>query len=99
MNSAWVLNTHIVVDQALVEFGKLVNSVIFYQCFFNKQHNIRLIDVHQFHELSHQFFISLHATSSFDEHNVKLFVSCLLQCFFSNDRGINPVTSFIKWNI
>jgi hypothetical protein len=66
VNCSWVFNTDSKVNQTLVEFGQLVNRVITDESFTHKQHDVGLVDVNEFRQLSHQLFISLHATRGID---------------------------------
>lgn len=45
INCSRVLNAYCEVNQTLVELSQLVNSVVSYESFAHKQHDIRLINV------------------------------------------------------
>ena len=60
------------VDECLIELSQLIDSVISYQGFSNKEHNVWRVDMDELGQLSHQPFVALHAPGRVNKHHVEV---------------------------
>ena len=98
INGSRVLHIDSKVDQGLVKLRQLIDSVITDECFADKQHDVRRVDMNKFSKLSHESLISLHSSRSINQHNIVMLILCINQSFFGNDSWIVFVSLLIEGN-
>ena len=84
INGSRVIILNSIINQSLVEFGQLINSVISNQSFSNEKYSVRLVDMNKFSEGLHQSLVTLHPSSRVNKDDIVLFVFSLLKCFFGD---------------
>lgn len=99
IDNSWILVLNGEVDKRLVELGQLVNRIIANQCLTDEQDRVRLVDVDELRERSHQGLVALHSASGVDENDVVLLALGFLQGFFGDDGRVILVALLVEWKI
>jgi len=99
VNDSWILVLHGEVNERLIELGQLIDGVVADEGFTDEEDSVRLVDVNQLSERSHQGLIALHSSSSVDEHDVILLGLGLLQSFLGNHGWVVLVAFLIERHV
>lgn len=96
IDDARVLILHCKVNQRLIEFGQLIDRVVADKGLSNEEDCVRLVDVDQLGQCSHQCLVALHSSGGVDEDHIVLVVLSFLQGFLGDHGWIVLVPFLIQ---
>lgn len=99
VNRPWVSLINSKINQSLIKFRQLVNSVVANESLADEEYDVGLIYKDEFSQLPHQLFVALHTACGVDQNHVVVLTACFLQSFLCDDRWIILIPLLVDGNV